>query len=881
LNHGEPAELAGKVTVNILEAISNNVSAVPAMSSAALPGVGQRGTGGFAATLAAAQAESTSPEELEVGIPAEKIEEETAGSNVIAKSTWGAPGRRPVSVAALAVANSVAAGSVVVPASQIVGLTSQTSQLPSVTESLSLQSTQPGQPSSGPVLTVANDVAAQSVVVRTSQTAASGLHVNQQPRGTGSAALQSTLPLKPLTSTAAAIANNVAAESVAAPGSQIAWSASQASQLASVTETVLVKNSVGAENSAASSTVAADSPTLTEPAILPAAGATEVVSGLSSPPAGELSVSSGINSQLTGRGFESAAVRSEPIAVVAAGAATNSNAIPSNAAQRIQTNSFADALPAASAQPTLVAESSKPSALAFTTELPTVATTTFTPDAQQSAVPLAGPVQQGSAVQTDFLQAGPAPSVPPTFLAAAEPAMAPPVLSANASSENIAAVGAAPSLTANLTANPQITDLQTAKLQIASLQIDPGNELQAVATGAESENNMPSPTPAPSGSLLSGVVSAPNAALSMLNSLAQPLAAKILGRSVPSKANAAVPAAPVRGASASASSLPTSGLETESEAGAGVPVASQSPFSIFFSNPGPGTESAASALPKMILPAASTASHVTPSSSSTNSQSGGAQTNLSPAAVPQTVKDSLSGTASGNLQASQALHPDAITTNASAVVAQVAGTSASASASATAAPGPPASAPVAVIAAVQSNVPADTPLKQNPLPAGSQASSAVAVPPPLPTAVPGPVQVAQMVNRMGQSEMRVGMNTTAFGDVEVRTVVHASDVGLTIGSEKGDLRGMLANDMPAITSTLQQQNLRLSNVSFTQGSGFSNHSSGGDGGSQQQRSFVPTPASTNYGSSSGPSAGTVAGDSREVLPAGALGGTGSSLSILA
>jgi hypothetical protein len=104
---------------------------------------------------------------------------------------------------------------------------------------------------------------------------------------------------------------------------------------------------------------------------------------------------------------------------------------------------------------------------------------------------------------------------------------------------------------------------------------------------------------------------------------------------------------------------------------------------------------------------------------------------------------------------------------------------------------------------------------------------------------------------------------------------------LTIGSEKGDLRGMLANDMPAITSTLQQQNLRLSNVSFTQGSGFSNHSSGGDGGSQQQRSFVPTPASTNYGSSSGPSAGTVAGDSREVLPAGALGGTGSSLSILA
>jgi len=54
--------------------------------------------------------------------------------------------------------------------------------------------------------------------------------------------------------------------------------------------------------------------------------------------------------------------------------------------------------------------------------------------------------------------------------------------------------------------------------------------------------------------------------------------------------------------------------------------------------------------------------------------------------------------------------------------------------------------------------------------------------------------MAQMVDRVGQSEMRVGMNTSAFGNVEVRTVVHASDVGRRIGSEKRRLRCKLAND---------------------------------------------------------------------------------------
>ena len=103
---------------------------------------------------------------------------------------------------------------------------------------------------------------------------------------------------------------------------------------------------------------------------------------------------------------------------------------------------------------------------------------------------------------------------------------------------------------------------------------------------------------------------------------------------------------------------------------------------------------------------------------------------------------------------------------------------------------------------------------------------------PSPAVATGPVQLAQIASKAAQAEMRVGLNTSAFGGVEVRTVVHASDVGLVIGSEKGDLRSLLANEIPTIANSLQQQNLRLSQVNFHQGFGFSADLSHGGGHSQ-------------------------------------------------
>jgi hypothetical protein len=239
--------------------------------------------------------------------------------------------------------------------------------------------------------------------------------------------------------------------------------------------------------------------------------------------------------------------------------------------------------------------------------------------------------------------------------------------------------------------------------------------------------------------------------------------------------------------------------------------------------------------------------------------------------APQAIKDSLSGSPGGRLQAAVPPATSALGAIAPAAALTSPQTSAQTSAQTT--------APLAVLAVAPSGIPVDSLLKLDGQPgaaAGTPGTTSPATPQPLPTLVPGPVQVAQLVNRMGQSEMRVGMNTSAFGNVEVRTVAHAGDVGLMIGSEKGDLRGLLANDMPAIANSLQQQNLRLSSVNFTQGFGFASNSSNSGGGDAQQRSFVPTPAAANFAA-----AEATPEDSSEFVSIAEFGGASNSLSILA
>jgi flagellar hook-length control protein FliK len=85
----------------------------------------------------------------------------------------------------------------------------------------------------------------------------------------------------------------------------------------------------------------------------------------------------------------------------------------------------------------------------------------------------------------------------------------------------------------------------------------------------------------------------------------------------------------------------------------------------------------------------------------------------------------------------------------------------------------------------------------------------------------GPVQVARLMERMGQAEMHIGLRTLAFGSVDVHTVIHESQVGVSIGSEHGDLRSLLAQDIPSLQAGLRQHELKLEGVQFLQeGSGL-------------------------------------------------------------
>jgi len=288
---------------------------------------------------------------------------------------------------------------------------------------------------------------------------------------------------------------------------------------------------------------------------------------------------------------------------------------------------------------------------------------------------------------------------------------------------------------------------------------------------------------------------------------------------------------------AAASTLPSALSTTGEDSGKELPIASQTPFSVFFSSTGPGIASAASALPKMIIPAAASGIHASNANVSgvtnLNSQPGGPQGSNSQNAVVQNPKVVASGSDSGNLPAGQLLRRE--------VDPSVTGMP-GASSLAAGNPIPPSLPSGSTVSPVA--LATDSPAMAEAPPVSVAASPAIPVPaapqPPVAAAL-GPVQVAQMISRAGQSEMRIGMNTSAFGSVEVRTVVHASDVGLVIGSEKGDLRGLMTNEMPALTNSLQQQNLRLNNVNFTQGFASSGDSAGGSGGSQQ-RLFVPQPA---------------------------------------
>lgn len=385
-------------------------------------------------------------------------------------------------------------------------------------------------------------------------------------------------------------------------------------------------------------------------------------------------------------------------------------------------------------------------------------------------------------------------------------------------------------------ANSRDATFSAANLRVAQADASSAVESHSVLP-ADPSVQAESVNPLPAMPNNNGQVNAnPISAAIDLNALAPAEAAKTSSRFYSSKNQSSIASPQTRGSSSTPASESTS-ASTASDLGTIQPPSNQTPFSVFFSAPGPGTEAAASTLPKLILPVTSSAIRDTHSvgsdptgaiSQTTPSPAGNNATHNVP---PQTTRGASIATESGSPQAGAPSRHDPDT---SAAAVQAAAQNVSA---------PTSAPPVATTLPLSTPPVPDALPKANTLPGPDPATAFPTSPEILPKAIAGPVQMAQLINRVDLSEMRIGMNTAAFGSVEVHTIIHANDVGLVIGSEKGDLRTLLQNDLPAIANTLQEQNLRLHTVNFMQGFAFSNNASGG--GDSQPRPFTSARASSS------------------------------------
>jgi flagellar hook-length control protein FliK len=97
------------------------------------------------------------------------------------------------------------------------------------------------------------------------------------------------------------------------------------------------------------------------------------------------------------------------------------------------------------------------------------------------------------------------------------------------------------------------------------------------------------------------------------------------------------------------------------------------------------------------------------------------------------------------------------------------------------------------------------------------------------------LQSARVLERMGQIEIRVGLNTANFGNLELHTTVNQDRVAATLATSHSELRAALAAEMPSLERAMAQQQLTLDSFHLDTHAGAQdgNHGAPGD---QQNRS---------------------------------------------
>lgn len=103
-----------------------------------------------------------------------------------------------------------------------------------------------------------------------------------------------------------------------------------------------------------------------------------------------------------------------------------------------------------------------------------------------------------------------------------------------------------------------------------------------------------------------------------------------------------------------------------------------------------------------------------------------------------------------------------------------------------------------------------------------------------PATPPMVVQSARLVNGAGAGEMRVGVNSAAFGSIELQTHVNQDHVSASISTGHGELHAAMVAEMPSLERAMGQHHLQLDQMDLNARSGAQQQSSGEGGHARQQ-----------------------------------------------
>jgi flagellar hook-length control protein FliK len=97
------------------------------------------------------------------------------------------------------------------------------------------------------------------------------------------------------------------------------------------------------------------------------------------------------------------------------------------------------------------------------------------------------------------------------------------------------------------------------------------------------------------------------------------------------------------------------------------------------------------------------------------------------------------------------------------------------------------------------------------------------------------LQSAKLVQRMGEAELRVGIHSGEFGNVDIRTSMAHNQFTAQISVERNELGRVLAAELPNLQNRLSEQRLSSANI-ILQNQSADSGSSGFQQGSRQGQS---------------------------------------------